>query len=61
MPEWLQIITNIIPARWFNVIIKDIMLKGSSIEYIYKETLILIGFTLFFIIVSVKKYKVRLQ
>lgn len=61
MPEWLQVITNIIPARWFNVIIKDIMLKGSSLEYIYKETLILIGFTVFFIIVSVKKYKVRLQ
>ena len=61
MPEWLQLITNVIPARWFNVIIKDIMLKGSSIEYIYKETLILIGFTLFFIIISLKKYKVRLQ
>ncbi|MDT3741341.1 MAG: ABC transporter permease [Candidatus Kapabacteria bacterium] len=60
MPWWLQLISNIIPPRWFNVIIKSIMLKGSGIELIWKETLIIIGFTLLFLGLSIKKFKVRL-
>lgn len=61
MPLPLQIISNIIPAKWFITIIKAIMLKGASIDIIWKETLILIGMTLFFILLSIKKYKIRLE
>jgi ABC-2 type transport system permease protein len=61
MPLPLRIISNIIPAKWFLIIIKSVMLKGVGIGYIWKETLILLGMTLFFIWVSVKKFKIRLQ
>ena len=61
MPLPLQAISNIIPAKWFIIIIKAIMLKGASIAVIWKETLILVGMTLFFIVVSIKKYKIRLE
>jgi ABC-2 type transport system permease protein len=61
MPVPLQIISNIIPAKWFIVIIKGIMLKGVGLPYIWKETLILIGMTVFFIVLSIKKYKIRLE
>jgi len=61
MPLPLQIISNIIPAKWFIIIIKAIMLKGATIDIIWKETLILIGMTLFFILLSIKKYKIRLE
>jgi ABC-2 type transport system permease protein len=61
MPTILQIISNIIPAKWFIIIIKGILLKGVQFTFIWKETLILIGMTLFFIAVSVKKYKIRLE
>lgn len=61
MPAILQIISNIIPAKWFIIIIKGILLKGVQFTFIWKETLILIGMTLFFIAVSVKKYKIRLE
>jgi ABC-2 type transport system permease protein len=61
MPLPLQIISNIIPAKWFIIIIKAIMLKGSSLALIWKETLILVAMTLFFIVVSIKKYKIRLE
>jgi len=61
MPLPLQIISNIIPAKWFIIIIKGIMLKGVGIEFIWKETLILLGMTVFFIVLSVKKYKIRLE
>ena len=61
MPVPLQVISNIIPARWFLVIIKGVMLKGLGIEYMWKETAILMGMTLFLIGLSIKKYKIRLQ
>lgn len=61
MPLPLQIISNILPAKWFIIIVRGIMLKGVSFSYIMLETLVLIGMTLFFILVSVKKFKIRLQ
>ena len=61
MPLPLQIISNIIPAKWFIIILKAIMLKGVGIIYIWKETIILLGMTLFFIVLSTKKYKIRLE
>lgn len=61
MPIPLQIISNIIPAKWFIIILKGIMLKGVGLAYLWKETLILIGMTLFFIALSTKKYKIRLE
>ena len=61
MPLPLQIISNIIPAKWFIIIIKGIMLKGVGLQYLWKETLILIGMTIFYIGLSVKKYKIRLE
>ncbi len=61
MPLPLQVISNIIPAKWFIIIIKGIMLKGVGLQFIWKETLILLGMTVFFIALSVKKYKIRLE
>tara|TARA_R110000765_G_scaffold102803_2_gene191770 strand:+ start:83 stop:454 length:372 start_codon:yes stop_codon:yes gene_type:complete len=61
MPLPLQVISNIIPAKWFIIIIKGIMLKGVGLQYLWKETLILLGMTVFFMALSVKKYKIRLE
>lgn len=61
MPLPLQVISNIIPAKWFIIIVKSIMLKGIGIGYIFKETVILVLMTLVFIGISVKKYKIRLE
>lgn len=61
MPKVLQWISSIMPARYFITIVKNIMIKGSGIGIIWKETLILVGMTVFFLIMSVKKFKVRLE
>lgn len=61
MPYLLQLLSNIVPARWFITIVKGIMLKGSNFSYIMKETFVLIGMALFFIILSIKKFKTRLE
>jgi ABC-2 type transport system permease protein len=61
MPRVLQWLTFIMPPRWFIVIVKNIMLKGTGFMYIWKETLILLGMTLFFILAAVKRFKIRLN
>ncbi|MGV8945125.1 MAG: ABC transporter permease [Lutibacter sp.] len=61
MPFALQMISHIIPAKWFIIIIKAIMLKGVGLSFIWKETVIIFFMTLFFMAVSIKKYKIRLE
>ena len=61
MPKILEFLSNIVPAKWFIIIIKGIMIKGVGFGFIWKETLILLGMTLFFIVMSIKKYKTRLE
>lgn len=60
MPKVLQWVSAIMPARWFNVIVKDIMLKGVGLNYVAKDTLILVGLTFVIVLASVKKFKIRL-
>ncbi len=61
MPIPLQILSNVIPAKWFITILKGIMLKGVGITFVWKETLVLLMMTIFFIALSIKKYKIRLE
>ncbi|MBF4472647.1 ABC transporter permease [Flavobacterium sp. HJJ] len=61
MPIVLQWISNIIPAKWFIVIVKDIMIKGVGIESVWKEVLVLCAMALVLVIVSLKKFKIRLE
>jgi len=60
MPEILQWISNIIPARWYIAAVKKLMIEGAPIIYLWKELLILSVMAVFLIIVSLKKFKVRL-
>lgn len=61
MPEVLQWVSQVMPARYYVTIIRGIMLKGIDFTYVWKETLVLVLMTLFFIAMSVKKFKVRLE
>lgn len=60
MPYPLQLISNLVPAKWFYIIIKSIMIKGLGFEAIWKETLILAGFTVVLLAISLKSFKIRL-
>jgi len=61
MPLILQYISNIMPSRWFIIILKSIMLKGVGIIYFWKETLIIFFMCIFFIGLSIKKFSIRLE
>jgi ABC-2 type transport system permease protein len=60
MPVPLQVISNIIPSKWFYIIVKSIMIKGVGFSVIWKETLILFGITLFLFFLSIKSFKIRM-
>jgi ABC-2 type transport system permease protein len=61
MPKVYGWISTILPPRYFIVIIKNIMIKGTGFIYVWKETLILIAFTVVFIVLSIRNFKIRLQ
>jgi ABC-2 type transport system permease protein len=61
MPQILQYFAQIIPATHFIIILKGIMIKGIGISYLLKETAILAFLTILFIMISIKKFNVRLD
>lgn len=61
MPLPMQFISNLVPAKWYFYIVKDVMIKGLGIGSIWKEVLVLFGMTMFFLVISIKKFKLRLS
>lgn len=61
MPAPLQFVSNIIPARWFLVIVRGVMLKGSGLAVLWQETLILAGLTVALLAVGIRRLSVRLD
>ncbi len=61
MPLPLQMISNIIPSKWYYIIVKSIMIKGLGFTAIWKETLILVGMTTLLLTISIRKFKIRLS
>ncbi|MGB3063354.1 ABC transporter permease [Sphingobacterium thalpophilum] len=60
MPYPLQLVANVVPAQWYYIIVKSIMVKGLGFSAIWKETLVLLGMTLVLLAVNIKKFKIRL-
>lgn len=61
MPKALQVFANIIPSKWYYIMVKNIMIKGLGFLSIWRETLILSVMTLFLLLLSLKNFKLRLQ
>ena len=61
MPKVYDYFSMIMPPRWFMEIIRPIMIKGAGFSFVWKETLVLAGMTLFLIVLSAKKFRVRLE
>lgn len=60
MPLPLQWLSNIIPAKWFILAVKDVMLKGMGFDAIASECSILILMAVVLLTVSIKQFKSRL-
>ena len=60
MPIPLQVISNIVPSKWYYIIVKNIMIKGLGVEAVWKETMILVAMTAALLGISIYKFKIRL-
>jgi ABC-2 type transport system permease protein len=60
MPKPLQVISHIVPTRYFFIILKNVMIKGLGFTYVWKETLVMAGMTAFLLLLAVRSFKVRL-
>jgi ABC-2 type transport system permease protein len=60
MPKALQVISNLVPAKWYYIVVKSVMIKGVGFSAVWKETLILVGMLLALLVLSIKKFKIRL-
>ena len=60
LPGWLRTISYLVPARWFLLVVRGVMIKGAGLGTLWHETLVLIGMTLFFLVVGSRKLAIRL-
>lgn len=60
MPRPLQLLTNIVPARWFIEIVRGIMLKGVGLELLWPQLTILSAMLLVLLTIAIRKTSARL-
>jgi len=61
MPVLLQWVSHTIPAKWYIIVVKKIMIEGLPVTSALKEIGILSLMALVLIIISLKKFKNRLE
>lgn len=60
MPVPMQVASNLIPARWFIVIVRGIMLKGVGLPDLWRETLILTVMAVVLLVIATRTFRDRL-
>lgn len=60
LPGWLRAISYVVPARWFLLVVRGIMIKGAGLATLWQESLVLVGMTLFLLVVGSRKLAIRL-
>jgi ABC-2 type transport system permease protein len=61
MPKFLQIMTHVIPARYFVTILRGIYLKGVGLNVLWKEAAFLAVFGGMVQFVAVRKFKKKIE
>lgn len=61
MPWILQMLSNIVPAKWYIIGVKNIMIKGLGISSIFTQLAVLSGMVVFLLSISVLRFKNRLE
>jgi ABC-2 type transport system permease protein len=61
MPQLLQYLSYLIPARYFILIIRGIMLKGSDVAVLWGEALLLVVITVMVLAVAIRKFQLRIE
>jgi ABC-2 type transport system permease protein len=61
MPEWIQVLTYLIPLRYFLEIVRGIFLKGTDLSHLWPQTAALLGFGILILSLSVKRFRQTLE
>lgn len=61
MPWIFQVLSNVVPSKYYYDIMKTVMLKGLGFSYIWKETLFLVVITAGLLGLALKNFKIRLS
>ena len=61
MPRVLQWLSNIVPAKWFVLIARSIMLKGVGLDLLWRPTLVLLAMALGLLGLSTRSFHIRLE
>ena len=61
LPPPLQVISFLVPARWFVLVARGVMLKGVGLVYLWRATLILMAMALVLFAVSIRSFHERLE
>lgn len=61
MPQILQYINAIVPARWYIAAVRKLMIMGVDVEMIGKEVCVLLAMTVFLLSVALLNFKKRLE
>ena len=61
MPWPLRAISIVVPARWFVVVVRAIMLKGNGLAYLWRETLVLMVMAAVLLGLSTRSFRERLE
>ncbi len=56
-PGWMQVLSNCLPLTYGVDAMKEVMLKGSGIDMIWKDLLVVWGFTIVFFTLAAVKFK----
>jgi ABC-2 type transport system permease protein len=61
MPAPLRTISFVVPARWFVLVARGIMLKGIGLAYLWPATLVLLAMALLLLAASTQSFHERLE
>lgn len=61
LPTPLQVISNLVPARWFIVVVRGIMLKGAGLVHLWQELAILALMLLVLLVAATRSFHARLD
>jgi drug efflux transport system permease protein len=61
MPWILRAISTVVPARWFVLVARGIMLKGIGLDYLWRETLVLMAMAGGLLVASTHSFHERLE
>jgi ABC-2 type transport system permease protein len=61
MPRVLQVISYIVPARYYQVIIRGVMLKGAHLNVLWVQGVFLAGLAVVLLAIAARRFRLKME